>query len=180
VRRTIDDSVLLRWPAPVPPGPSPSLAAHLDPARALGAATPEQALLALGEALRPIPGAKTILLFGWGLGRLTGGVVTMGADYDRARAALDRARAAVYCLDVTEASWHSLEVGLQQVAEDTGGEYFKVHENAGAALERVAAALSGHFLLAFEPPEGPRGEHRVSLSLVGRRGTVLTRHRYLD
>ncbi len=104
----------------------------------------------------------------------------MDAHYDRAREALDRARAAVYCLDVTEASWHSLEVGLRQVAEDTGGEYFKVHENAGAALSRVAAALSGHYLLTFEPPEGSRGEHRVRLALAGRRGTVLTRHRYVD
>jgi VWFA-related protein len=180
VRWTIDDSVLLRWPGPVPPGPPPSLAAHLDRSRALDAASPEQALLALGEALRPIPGAKTIVLFGWGLGRMTGGLVTLDADYDRARAALDAARAAVYCLDVTEASWHSLEVGLRQVAEDTGGEYFKVHENAGAALDRVAAALSGHYLLAFEPPGGGRGEHRVRLALVGRRGTVLTRHRYVD
>jgi VWFA-related protein len=180
VRRTIDDSVLLRWPGPVPPGPDPSLAAHLDPARALGAASPEQALLALGQALRPIAGAKTIVLFGWGLGRLEGGAVVLDVDYDRARVALDDARAAVYCLDVTEASWHSLEVGLQQVAEDTGGEYFKVHENAGAALDRVAAALSGHYLLTFEPPGGPRGEHDVRLSLVGRRGTVLTRHRYVD
>jgi len=180
VRRTIDDSVLLRWPGPVPPGPEPSLAAHLDRSRALGAASPEQALLALGEALQPIPGAKTIVLFGWGLGRMTGGLVTLDADYDRARAALDAARAAVWCLDVTEASWHSLEVGLRQVAQDTGGEYFKVHENAGAALDRVAAALSGHYLLAFEPPDLPRGEHRVRLALVGRRGTVLTRHRYVD
>jgi len=180
VHRTLDESVLLRWPGPVEPGAAPSLAAHLDREEARAAASPEQALLALGRALLPIPGAKTVLLFGWGLGQLVGGIVVPHHDYDAARAALDRARAAVFCLDVTEAAWHSLEVGLQRVAEDTGGQYFKVHENAGAALARVAAALSGHYVLTFERPEGRRGEHRVRLALAGRRGSVLTRTRYVD
>jgi len=180
VRRILDESVLLRWPAPLPPSDPPSLAATLDRQEALDAASPEQALLALGRALLPIPGAKTVLLFGYGLGRLEGGTVQLDAHYGAARAALDRARTAVFCLDVTEATWHSLEVGLQQVAEDTGGQYFKVHENAGAALSRVAAALAGHYVLAFERPEGPRGEHRVRLALARRRGTILTRTRYVD
>lgn len=180
VRAAIDESVLLRWPAPIPPGPEPSLADHLDPWEALEASSPEQALLALGRALRPLRGTKTVVLFGWGLGRLSAGGFSLDADYGRARDALDRARAAVYCLDVTDADWHSLELGLRQVAEDTGGQYYKVHENAGAALARVAAALAGHYVLSFEPPPGPRGEHRVRLALEGRRGTVLTRHRYVD
>ena len=180
VRRTIDESVLLRWPGPVDAGEPPSLAAHLDRMEARQAASPEQALLALGRALEGIPGTKTILLFGYGLGQLRGGTVVLDHDYGAARRALEEARAAVFCLDVTEADWHSLEVGLQQVAEDTGGQYFKVHENAGAALARVAAALSGHYVLAFERPAGRRGEHRVRLALDGRRGTVLTRSRYVD
>ncbi len=180
VRRILDESVLLRWPGPLPPSDPPSLAATLDRQEALDAASPEQALLALGRALLPVPGAKTVVLFGYGLGRLEGGTVQLDAHYGEARAALDRARAAVFCLDVTEASWHSLEVGLQQVAEDTGGQYFKVHENAGNALSRVAAALAGHYVLTFERPEGRRGEHRVRLSLARRRGTVLTRTRYVD
>lgn len=179
VRRAIDES-LLRWPAPLPPGPSPSLAAHLDPARALAAASPEQALRALAEALSPLPGTKVVLLFGWGLGRLTGGGVVLDPDYDRARRALDRARATVFCLDVTEADWHSLETGLRQVAADTGGQYFSLHHSAAAPLRHVGAALAGHYLLAFEPPAGPRGEHRVSLSLARRGGTVLARGTYAD
>ncbi|HSD67726.1 MAG TPA: VWA domain-containing protein [Vicinamibacteria bacterium] len=180
VRRILDESVLLRWPEPIPPGVPPSLAAHLDREEARKAGSPEEALLALGRALLPIPGAKTVLFFGWGLGQLVGGVVVPDHAYDAAREALERASAAVFCLDVTEAAWHSLEVGLQQVAEDTGGQYFKVHENAGAALARVAAALAGHYVLTFERPEGRRGEHRLRLALARRRGTVLTRTRYVD
>lgn len=180
VRRVLDESVLLRWPEPIPPGDEPSLAAYLDRDEALRAATPEQALLALGRALGAIPGAKTVLFFGWGVGRLSGGMFVMENAYDEARAALDSAHSAVFCLDVTDASWHSLEVGLRKVAEDTGGDYYKVYENAGAALARVAAALAGHYVLAFERPEGRPGEHRIRLALAGRRGTVLTRTRYVD
>jgi VWFA-related protein len=180
VRRVLDESVLLRWPAPIPPGEPPSLAAHLDREEARKAASPEQALLALGRALRPIPGPKTVLFFSWGLGELRGGTFVRHYSYDEARAALDAASAAVFCLDVTDAAWHSLELGLQQVAEDTGGQYFKVYETPGAALAQVAAALGGHYVVAFERPEGRRGEHRLRLSLTGRRGTVLTRTRYVD
>jgi VWFA-related protein len=180
VRRVLDESVLRRWPKPIPPGDPPSLAAQLDREEARRAATPEQALLALGRALGRIPGAKTVLFFGWGLGRLSGGTFVTDFSYGEARAALDEAHAAVFCLDVTDASWHSLEVGLRQVAEDTGGDYYKVYENDGAALSRVAAALAGHYVLAFERPEGHRGEHRIHLALAGRRGTVLTRTRYVD
>jgi VWFA-related protein len=180
VRRTLDESVLLRWPEPIAPSGYPSLAAHLDGDAARDASSPEQALLALGRALEALPGAKTVLLFGYGLGRMSGGTVILDPEYDAARAALDRASAAVFCLDVTQAAYHSLEVGLQQVAEDTGGQYFKVHENAGSALSRVAAALAGRYVLTFERPEARRGEHRVRLALAHRRGTVLTRSRYVD
>lgn len=180
VRRILDESVLLRWPGPILPSEPPSLAAHLDSRAARDAASPEQALLALGQALQPIPGTKTIVLFGYGLGRLNGGTVELDPEYEAARTALDNASAAVFCLDVTEADWHSLEVGLQKVAEETGGQYFRLHENASAALAQVAAALAGHYVLTFEPPEARRGEHRVSLSLARRHGTVLTRTRYVD
>jgi VWFA-related protein len=180
VVRVLDESVLLRWPPPLAPSDPPSLAAHLDPEEARAAASPEQALLALARGLLPIPGAKTVILFGYGLGELRGGAFVLDRDYGAARAALDRARAAVFCLDVTDADWHSLEAGLRQVAQDTGGQYFKVHDTAGAALSRVAAALAGHYVLGFERPVGPRGEHRVRLSLARRRGTVLTRTRYVD
>jgi hypothetical protein len=180
VRRVLDESVLMRWPGPIEPSDAPSLAAQLDREEARSAASPEEALLAIGRALQPLPGAKTVLLFGYGLGELVGGGFVLRPDYGRAVAALEQARAAVFCLDVTDAAWHSLEAGLRQVAADTGGEYFKVHENAGAALTRVASALAGHYVLAFERPDGRRGEHRVSLDLSRRAGTVLTRARYVD
>jgi len=47
-------------------------------------------------------------------------------------------------------------------------------------MTRLAGALSGYYVLAFERPAGRRGSHRVKVSLVGRGGTVLARPTYLD
>ena len=79
-----------------------------------------------------------------------------------------------------QADWHSLEVGLRQVAEDTGGQLLKVHEYAASAPSRMAAALAGRYVLTFERPEARAASTTCALSLARRRGTVLTRTRYVD
>ena len=141
-----------------PPSDPPSLAAHLDRQEARDAASPEQALLALGRALLPIPGAKTVLLFGYGLGRLEGGTVQLDSALRRGpRRPRPRRAPPSSAWTSPKPSGTPSRSGLRQVAEDTGGQYFKVHENAGAALSRVAAALAGHYVLAFERPEGRAG-----------------------
>lgn len=180
LRQAIVHSVLHEWPRPLDPGPPPSLAALLDAEDAKDAATPEAALLALGRALRPLPGAKAVLLFGWGLGRLVGGIVQMDSDYAPAQAALAEARATAFSLDVTAADYHSLEVGLQRLAEDTGGFYVRTHVHPAASMARLVGALAGYYVLTFERPAGRRGSHRVGVRLVGRKGIVLARTGYVD
>jgi VWFA-related protein len=180
LRRAVVHSVLHEWPKPIEAGPFPSLAALLDRQAARDAATPETALLVLGRALQLLPGAKSVVLFGWGLGRLVGGIVQMENDYGAAQRALAEARATVFSLDISDADYHSLEVGLEQVAEDTGGFYMKTHVNPGAAMSRLTEALAGYYVLTFEKPPGRRGSHHVSIGLVGRKGTVLMRNGYVD
>ncbi len=120
VRRAIERGVLFEGDLPWAPSGFPSLAAHLDRRAASRAAWLESALLELGRALEPLPGAKSLVLFGYGLGRLTGGRVVPENDYGSAVLALERARVSVFSLDVTNADAHSLEVGLMDVAADTG------------------------------------------------------------
>ena len=84
----------------------------------------------------------------------------------------------MFALDITNADYHTLEVGLEQVAEDTGGFYAKTHLFAGQALTRLERALSGHYVLTFARPALPRGEHEIDVGLVGRKGTVLARRSY--
>ena len=181
VRRGIEHSVLFEDRAPlIVEGPFPSLAATFDPTAARHAATAEKGLLVLAEALRALPGAKSMVFFGWGLGRMSSLGVHMEADYGPAAAALLDSRTTVFSLDVTNADYHSLEVGLKKVARDTGGFYARTHDFPASAMKRLRRALLGHYVLVFERPPLPHGAHRVQVDLVGVSGEVLARPEYVD
>jgi VWFA-related protein len=181
LRKVIDHSVLLEnEPREHQPGSPVSLIPHYDRHAARLAASPEAGLLVIARALGPLPGAKSLAFLGWGMGRLEGGVVRMAAQYDEARRALTAARVVVFSLDVAEADYHSLEVGLQQVAEDTGGFYTRTHLFPSLAISKLESALAGYYTIAFEKPLLPPGKHRVKVELVGRKGTVLTTGSYVD
>jgi VWFA-related protein len=179
LRRVLDRSILFERVPLLSAEAEPSLVAHLAPGAGRRAASPESALLLLGEALRELPGSKSLVMFGWGMGRWSPGVgVFLESDYGPARRALVEGRVTVFALDVTSADSHTLEVGLEQVARDTGGFYVKTHVFPAQAVARLAHALSGHYVLTFTRPDFPRGEHAIDIALVGRKGTVLARPSY--
>ena len=162
------------------PEPYPSLLTHYDAEDGRRAANAETGLLVLGRALGELPGAKSLVLFGWGLGRMQGrSGVHAEPEYGPAVEALYAARTTVFALDVTEADYHSLEVGLERVAEDTGGFYAKTHLFPSQAIRRLERALEGHYVLTFTKPDLPPGEHAIDIALVGRKGTVLARPSYV-
>jgi VWFA-related protein len=158
----------------------PSLAENFDFDAAKRASEPESALLLIARALQPLRGVKSLVFFGWGMGRLSGSHVFLAADYGPARQALLDARTTVFTLDVTDADYHTLEVGLEQVAADTGGFYAKTHLFPTLAMARLEGALAGHYLLVFEKPGYKRGPHRVEVKLQGIKGDVLAKSSYVD
>jgi hypothetical protein len=162
------------------PGPPPSLANFFDTEAARDAASLEQALLVLGRALAPLPGAKSVVLFGAGMGHMTPEGVILDAAYEPARQALALAQATVFSLDVTDADRHTLEAGLQQVASDTGGFYARTRDFPGLALAQLEGALEGRYVLSFPRPLGRRGAHDLRIDLVGRKGSVVSRSTYVD
>jgi VWFA-related protein len=145
----------------------------------------ENALAVIGGALDRLPGPKSVVLVGHGFGRMIGGGdirsarVAYDPEYREARRLLSRARATVYCLDVTRADSHTLETGLRSVAEDTGGFFLRTNWFPGRAMSRLGEALGGHYELSFEKPDLPPGEHVIKVELVGRRGIVLARRTYI-
>jgi len=170
-------------PAPSPPGPFPSLARHFDYEAALDAATPERGLELVARALEPIPGGKSMLYFGWGLGTVggvTGPVPAEVRDYRKALRSISAARVNIFTLDVTDADYHTLEYRLEGVSAATGGTYQKTHLFPSAALDRVTRAISGRYVLVFVKPNLPRGAHEVAVKLVGRKGRVSARSYYED
>jgi VWFA-related protein len=181
LRKAIDHSILFEEePAALPALEADSLATHLDYGAAKDAATPESALLVLAEALEPLPGSKSLAFFGAWMGHMSGGAVRMGADYGEARSRLAAARVVVFALDVTDADAHSLDVGLQQVAEDTGGFYARTRDFPKIAMDRLERALAGYYVLSFEGPRLGAGAHTVKIDLVRRKGDVFTSGRYVE
>jgi VWFA-related protein len=170
-------------PGRVEPGPFPSLARNFDYRAAGKAVTPERGLDLVARALEPIPGGKSMLYFGWGLGTIggiTGAIPKEKKEYLRALQSLSTARVNVFTLDITDADYHTLEYRLEAVAEATGGTYQKTHIFPAAALDRVTRAISGRYVLVFVKPNLPRGAHDVEVKLATRKGRVSARSFYED
>jgi VWFA-related protein len=176
--RALEHSVLLEAPPAVQESAFPSLIARLDPAKVRRSYSIEGALRLVGDALKDLPGAKSVVLVGHGFGRLSGSGVSMENGYGAMREALQAARASVFCLDVTDADYHSLEAGLQLVADDTGGFFVRTHIFPQQAIDRLAGALAGYYVLFVENPGLPRGSHRLEVSLTRRSGRVLAKSNY--
>ena len=171
-----------REPEPDPDS-RPALARHLDLVAARKAATPERALALVAHALEPIPGGKSMLYFGWGLGAIGGLGGPNPAEVDAWRDALKEmaaARVNIFSLDVTDADYHSLEVYLEQLSDLTGGRYEKTNVFPGLALDRVLRVISGRYVLVFVKPKGPHGTHEIQVQLVGHKGRVSARQYYQD
>jgi VWFA-related protein len=180
VHRLLDRSILFGDSPPPDDGLSPVPSIRFDPEEGRRAATIEQALLLIGRALEPTPGAKSLLFFGWGFGNLSGTRIFLDPDYGAACRVLAAARTAVFSLDVTRADYHTLEAGLQDVADRTGGFYAKTHLFPKLAIRRLEGALAGFYLLSVEKPELTAGSHRIKVELTRAKGTVLARSSYGD
>jgi VWFA-related protein len=168
----LEDTLWIDHPPP-PPAGEPSLSAQLNRDAMKRAAHSETGLFLVAQALRSIPGPKSLLLLGWGLGERTLAGVQMKRQWAPARAALDAARVSIFALDTTYADYHDLEVGLQSAAEQTGGFYAKTHLFPLVAIEKLQRTLSGHYELELRPHANLKpGSHAIDVR-VARRGTYV-------
>ncbi|MFY9826745.1 MAG: hypothetical protein WAM82_35655, partial [Thermoanaerobaculia bacterium] len=161
--------------ADLAPGDPVSLAGHFDRANAFAAASPERALEVVGHAMEPLHGEKVMIFLGWGLGRFGNDGVRMTPAYKPAVRALRAAKASVFVLDVTSADSHSLETGLEGIAEATGGMYLPTFRLPGLATEVLAKTISGHYVLTLDRALLAGGEAGVEIELREKTGTVLAR-----
>lgn len=147
----------------------------------------EGALAMVGDALRHVEGAKSLVLVGHGFGEFRAGpggpgtsYAHLGEEYARAREALVGARVSVFALDITQAHFHTLETALVSVAAATGGFYAKTHEFTGLAMNRLQGALAGHFVLSVETPRARTGRHELRIRVRAPGAVVLARPYYVD
>ena len=181
IKHAMTEALSIDDPQRPQPVPNPSLATRLTPDAINNAQTCERALLLLANALHPIAGPKSLILFGWGLGVRTRGSVQMTPEYAIARHALESARVTVFSLDTTIADYHDLELGLGKVAADTGGFYAKTHIFPQIALERLEKTLTGHYELEVRKPDTKIvGVHTIDVQTTKRGADVMARTSYID
>lgn len=181
VNRVITDAMAIGDPPTPPVVPNPSLARRMNREEMMKASSSEEALILVGNALRNIPGPKSMLLMGWGLGEHWAGGVVMGPKYAIARRVLEAARVTIFALDTTDADYHTLEVGLSKAAEDTGGFYAKTHIFPRLAIDRLQRTLSGHYELEVRRPSELRpGTHEVEVRVKRKGVAVLAPTSYMD
>ena len=184
VRTLLADEIMFERPPVLEPQGELSLLARLSQEEGRRTWEIQEALRELGEALEPLPGAKSVVLIGYGFGdlRVVLGMVGSSLDdrYHEARAALEAARVSVFTLDVTQADYHTFEHGLQMVAEDTGGFFVRSYQRpARRAVERVANAIAGRYVLFTERPDVEPGEYSIEVEVPDIDGTVLARSTYM-
>jgi len=182
VRRVFEHGILFESPGPVEPASPPSLMTTLRVAQVNRAYSIEESLALLGRALEPLPGAKSVVYVGHGFGQLHGSGVFFDHAYGEARRALQAARAAVFCLDVTDADSHTLEAGLKVTAADTGGFFVRTHLFPGQAMRRLSGALAGFYVLFVEAQSGSpdRRRREIEVELADRDGIILAKRHHLD
>jgi VWFA-related protein len=170
VRQALRESLRTDRP-PVPPVVhNPALARHLDGEAMRRAPSSESALLLLARALEQIPGRKTLILIGWGLGERVGGTVMMHRKWPEVQSALVNARTTLFAVDITAASYHDLELGLAAGAESTGGFMVKTNDWPEQAVTRLQMAMDGWYEVELRvPPSLAPGSHSLDVS-VKRRG----------
>ena len=171
-REVLAWDVMHEDPRALEPQAGLSIVAGVDQAEGRGIWQVEDALRRLGEVLEPMPGAKSVVLIGYGFDHGF-------TRYERALDALDAARAAVFSLDVTQADYHTFEHALRDVSHHTGGLFLTTFHHPRRAIERVASAVGGRYVLFTLAPDLEPGSHSIDVELRRGDGRVLARSTYV-
>jgi VWFA-related protein len=168
LRRVADGTIVHRVPFPeIPASDEASLRERIGEEGLEGAVHVETALYRLGEALRDLPGSKTIFFFAFGLGVFSGAGVLERPDQDRAVDSLRAANATLFTIDLTNADFHSLEGPRIRTTRETGGLYVRGHVRPAMALERLRDAAAGYYVLSYVPPADAGPQPRVTVRVPG-------------
>lgn len=153
-----------------------------------GSGTVYEALEVLGDALRGVKGRKNLILFSPGIlepGQdVRGGVIVAQSRYYRPMIdALNAANVSVYAMnlleDVPDAPvYHQT---LQQMAQDTNGDYYRHPVNFEPLIKRVEQQTNGYYLITYTShhPKGEHGFQKVDVDVKSKDLRVQARSGYL-
>ena len=133
-----------------------------------------EALDLLGDALRPIPARKDVVIFSNGIigpdEDVRGGLVmSRSRYYDPMIESLNSADVTLYPVSlqsgVTEPEY--VHQNLASMASDTNGQYYRLHTSYISPLKQIEKKTAGYYLISYYTKKRP-GEHgfqKVSVAL---------------
>lgn len=174
------------WPSRVEETDGPSLRLHLPQGKELGKETRTiyDALQVLSEAAGHVQGRKNLLLFSRGFGDLNefGLYEPDPRYYPDTERGLNDNNVAVYAIDTTppEVS-HTMENAMNQIANQTGGQYYFNFSNFIVPLRQIAEQNTGYYLLSYKAthPAGETGYQDVKVNTTNPRFDVKVREGYV-
>jgi VWFA-related protein len=167
----------------------PSILANLDVSDMVkGTGTVYRALDVLADSLRPIRARKNLVLFSPGIAdreeSVFGGQMlsSRSRDLDPMLNSLNAANVSVYGIQLQRnvnlrPLFHQR---LEELADSTGGQYFRLNTTFGPAVEKIEETNAGYYLITYRTrrPAGERGFQKVGVKLKNREFRVVARSGY--
>lgn len=174
------------WPSRIKEGEGPSLYAALPKGNELRdkTGTIYDALAALSRAAGNIRGRKNLVMFSTGFGRVNNfnQYVPDPRYYPEMADALNDNNVAVYTIDLSPAGTvHPLASAMNQLASDTGGQYYATFNSFSTPLKQIGEENSGYYLLSYrsEQPAGKSGFQGVQVTTTNPEFKVRARKGYV-
>jgi VWFA-related protein len=173
------------WPSRIKEGEGPSLYAALPKGNELRdkTGTIYDAMTALARAAGNVRGRKNLVMFTTGFGRVNNfnQYVPDPRYYPEMADALNDNNIAVYGIDLSPAGTiHPLSSAMNQLASDTGGQYYGTFNSFSTPLKKIGEENSGYYLLSYrsEQPAGKSGFQNVQVTTTNPEFKVRARKGY--
>lgn len=174
------------WPSRMPEAGQVSLRSYLPQGKELAQRTERiyDALSVLAEASGKIQARKNLVFFGTGFGD-TGAFGLYRPDpryFDDMAQSLNDNNVAVYALDLVPPEIdYSLSDALNQLSDETGGQYFTYFTSFLSPLQKISSENSGYYLLSYRSrhPQGAEGFQQVKVATRNPEFKVRAREGYL-
>lgn len=142
------------------------------------------AVALLADAAGEIRGRKNLLLFTTGFGQINnvGQYLEDPRYYPPMMQALNDNNVAAYMIDLTPSNVdHVMSDAMNQLAEETGGEYFFNFNNFMTPLTQIAQENNGYYLLSYQSrhPRGESGYQKVRVRTENPQFQVKAREGYV-
>ena len=175
LRRALDEVARFSRGITKPAGDTPSILSNVNADVMMSrTGTVYEAVTALAEALKPIRARKNLVIFSPGIHEpgeeVRGGILLNRSRYYQPMIdALNASNVTVYAMNLlenapTEPVYHQT---LESMSQETNGDYYRYAVTFKPALDNVARASAGYYLLTYrtQKPKGEHGFQKVAVSV---------------